>query len=115
MSSFKVEGIITMIEDTALIGDKGFQKRCIRLQHGDKYPQISIFELHGEDKCQEADNFKANQTVIIHFNLNGREWKDKCFNTLKIWRIEPVANNGMPQIKNVEMPAPDADGNDLPF
>ena len=40
MSSFKVEGIITMIEETQLIGDKGFQKRCIRLQHGDKYPQI---------------------------------------------------------------------------
>ena len=69
------------------------------------------FNVRGRE-CQEADNFKVNQMVEISFNLNGREWKDKCFNTLKIWKIEAMQDN-MPQIQKVQMPA--EEGTDLPF
>lgn len=44
------------------------------------------FELF-QDHCELADSFKEGDRVKVYFNVKGRKWEEKYFNTLQAWKI----------------------------
>ena len=55
----------------------------------DKYEQFITFELV-KDKTSLIDTFGIGEEITVSFNLRGREWKEKFFNTLEAWKVEGI-------------------------
>jgi len=102
----EVQATITRIGDEQSFGSKGFRKRNLIAIVGadDKYPQTVQFEVHG-DKCPLLDDYYEGQKVRLHFDLRGREWQDKIFNSLVVWRIDKE-DYDTPQEQPRATPAP---------
>ena len=108
----EIEAIIQTIKDTEYRGAKGFAVRELIavIGYGDKYPQTVKFEVLG-DKTALLDDYREGQKVTIHFDIRGREWQDKVFNSLNIWKITSDEENTpqkAPQPKPAPAPAPAA-------
>lgn len=88
MSSFSIQCAIKEIKDTKQVTDN-FKKRdvIVGFMSGNNKEQSCIFELTG-DRCSLLDNKRAGDVVTLHFNLEGREYKDTAFNSLRVWKIE---------------------------
>jgi single-strand DNA-binding protein len=89
--SYTAKGVIESIGHTVQVSDK-FRKRevTVRLPAPDtEYgkEQYLKFELV-QDKCDLADQLNLGEAVTVHFDIEGRKWKDTVFNTLKAWKIE---------------------------
>ena len=92
--AMEATGKLRAIFDTKQVSER-FTKREFVLELVDgKYPQTVLFQLTG-DRCSSLDGFKVGDEVRLEFNLRGREWKSpqgdvKYFNSLDVWRIEPL-------------------------
>jgi hypothetical protein len=84
---YQVTGTVHRVGEMQTIGSKGFTKRELVLETGDKYKQYIGLECH-KDKCSLLDDMNVGDVVTAHFNLNGRLWNEKCFNTLAVWKIQ---------------------------
>lgn len=120
-----VEGSIKLIFDTQTF-DSGFQKREFVITTKEQYPQDIKFELI-KDKVDLVDPYNQGDTIKVHFNLRGNEFKGKYYVNLQAWRLEslsggassgqssggdPFAEAGFPD----ESSAPaDNEPDDLPF
>lgn len=86
------------------------------------FPVQVCFSAWGQDKVQELGKYQVGDTVKVAFNIRGREYKDRWYNDLRIWRITPA---GVPAAAPVPpdnaAPAPGIDdmpadfGDDMPF
>ena len=114
MSNLTITGKIDKINATQQISDT-FSKREFIIESGDKYPQFINFELV-KDKVELIDNFKIGDSITVHFNVDGRKWtnpktnEERCFNSLKAWKIELDEN-----VSNSENTPVKASTEDLPF
>ena len=97
--SFKATGKLQRIFETKQVSDR-FRKREFVLEIADgRFPQAVLFQLTG-DRCEALDGFRENQTVVVEFNLRGREWTSpkgevKYFNSLDVWTVkQPSASAG---------------------
>ena len=91
-----IKGKIKHIGETVAVSDK-FKKReiVVTLDADTKYPQHVTFQV-SQDKCESLNNFIVGYEVSVEFNLKGREWNGKYFNTLEAWKIvitDASANN----------------------
>jgi len=104
-TSHEVQGIIHSIGDTKEFGQNGFTKRdfVIKLTgEGENvaYPNHTTFELI-KDKCAMIDAYNLGDEINVAFNVTGRLWTgpdsvEKCFNSLKAWRIQSSGSNQNP-------------------
>lgn len=88
--AFELTGVIIEIFPAQTF-NKGFRKREFVIEVGDKYPQKIIFGLV-QDKCDMIDSYGVGDTVVVSFDVKGRDWTDKMgqtkyFNTLEAFRI----------------------------
>jgi single-stranded DNA-binding protein len=79
--------------DTQDISDK-FRKREFVLEYAEnpQYPEFIKMELV-QSNCEQLDQFKVGDDLVVQFNLKGRKWTDpqgkvKYFNSLQAWRLE---------------------------
>jgi hypothetical protein len=72
----------------------------------DKYPQEVIFQTVN-DKMDVIAPYGQGQVVTVSFNVRGREYNGKYYNTLDAWKVQGEATSPV----NEPMPMPD----DLPF
>jgi hypothetical protein len=93
----QVTGEIKTINLTENVSEK-FKKREFVLitDKSTQYPQTILFELQ-QDKCDIIDAYSVGQEVSVDYNLKGRQWTNtqgevKTFNTLSVWKIQPVNN-----------------------
>ena len=93
----KVQGKLTTINLTQKVSER-FQKRdfILTTEANTPYPQTILFELQ-QDRCDIIDAYNVGQDVEVDYNLKGRQWTDpmgeiKTFNTLVVWKIQPVNN-----------------------
>lgn len=114
----EITGKITKIfEEKSFNG--GFTKREFVITTNEQYPQPILFELH-KDKASQIAQMKSGDQVKVLFDIRGREWQEKYFNSLVAWRVEPMGaassqENGAP-IPPPPMPLEDdQDTDDLPF
>ena len=64
-----------------------FKVREFIVEHGDKYPQTQSFQLVN-DKCDLIDSIPTGSEIVVYFNLRGRRFNDKVYNSLNAWKIE---------------------------
>ena len=94
----------------------GFQKREMILLTQEQYPQPVSIEFLSE-KMNLLDNVSEGDNVKVGINIRGREWvnpqgETKYFNSITVWRLEKVADNGGYSEPTQATPAPEQEVQD---
>lgn len=91
--AYKAEGKVVKIfpteQKTATFSAREF---VIEVQEG-QYPQMVKFQLT-QDKCAIMDDYNEGDSVVVDFDLRGREWNDKYFTNLNAWRVANAGEGG---------------------
>ena len=87
--SYEAKGTLHQIGETREISETFSTRSFTICQQDDKYPQFITFELI-KDRTDLIDSFKIGDDINVSFNLRGREWNGKFFNTIQAWRIQKV-------------------------
>ncbi len=108
MSELTMKGAIKLIKPINVISDK-FSVREFVITTADKYPQEVIFQTVN-DKMDIIAPYGQGQEVTVSFNVRGREYNGKYYNTLDAWKVqgEATAPSVLDSILNNEQ-------DDLPF
>jgi hypothetical protein len=88
-----------------VISDK-FSVREFVITTADKYPQEVIFQTVN-DKMDVIAPYGEGQEVEVYFNVRGREYNGRYFNTLDAWKVQGEA--AAPSQQPIE------ETDDLPF
>jgi len=113
MNDYKVKGLIKVIGDTVQVTEKFSKRELVITVEDGKYPQHITLQATG-DKTSLLDGYKVGEEVEASFNLRGREWQDKHFNSLELWKIE-LSTLTPPAAATAPDHVPDNPGDDLPF
>lgn len=108
MSELTMKGAIKLINPIKVISDK-FSVREFVITTADKYPQEVMFQTVN-DKMDVIAPYGQGQEVTVSFNVRGREYNGKYYNTLDAWKVqgEATAPSVLDSILNNEQ-------DDLPF
>jgi hypothetical protein len=109
MNEYKVKGSIKVYGETVQVTEKFSKREVVITVEDGKYPQHISLQATG-DKTALLDGFKVGDEVEASFNLRGREWQDKHFNSLELWKIDLLSAAAVAPAH-----VPDKDGDDLPF
>jgi len=84
----QITGKILKITDPEAVSEK-LTKQLLIVEYAEnpQYPETISLEAIN-DKCKLLDNLRVGNQVTAHFNLKGREWNGKYFNTLALWKVE---------------------------
>jgi hypothetical protein len=113
---FKVTGTIYEIKPKERVTEK-FSKRELWLKIGEgKYEQTISIEFANE-KGDRLDEFNPGEDVTVDISLRGRQWKDKVFNTISGFNINPlvVENPNIKPVRQEDIAPPVGGGDYLPF
>lgn len=120
-----IKGKVHEISQVITVSEK-FKKRELILEYAENptYPEYVKFEAV-QDKVNLFDNVKVGDQVELFFNLRGRPWTDKTgktsyFNTLSVWRLNPLGAADASSSSTPEYAAPvditsAPEDDDLPF
>jgi hypothetical protein len=61
------------------------------IETADKYPQKVQFELHKE-RCNLILESDLNREIDVHFDVRGKEYNEKYYNSLVAFKIERSAS-----------------------
>jgi len=89
MSELTMKGAIKLINPVKVISDK-FSVREFVITTADKYPQEVIFQTVN-DKMDIIAPYGQGQEVTVSFNVRGREYNGKYYNTLDAWKVQGEA------------------------
>ena len=64
-----------------------FQKMTFVIETADKYPQKIQFELHKE-RCNLILDSDLNREIDVTFDIRGKEYNEKYYNSLVAFKIE---------------------------
>lgn len=98
---FNVNGTIKEVYPEQQVNDRFKKREFVLTVTTSQYPQYVLFQLT-QDKCSLIDPFQQGEEIKVHFNLRGREWKDRegkirYFNSLEAWKLEKAGSNTPPQ------------------
>jgi hypothetical protein len=105
MSESTIKGAIKLINEVKVISDKFSVREFVITTPDPKYPQDIIFQLTN-DKMDIIKPYGVGQEVEVSYNLRGREFNGRYYNTLDAWR---VTGESAPSVQ------PTAEKDDLPF
>jgi len=96
-----------------------FSVRDLVLEISDgKFPQMIKFQLV-QDKCALLDGYSEGDDVTVEFDLRGREWNDKYFTNLNVWRVgkadDQDGNTAQSTDEPPPMPSPEDFDDEIPF
>ena len=91
MSALTIKGKINKIFPVE--GDKDkFQKQVFWMDYEENgFFQTVAFECW-KNKMYLIQNCVVNETVEVYFNVMGRVHENKCYNSLRVWKIVSEAN-----------------------
>lgn len=103
--------------------ESGFFKRDFVITTEEQYPQEVIFSLNKE-KTEMLNGLNTGDTVVVRFDIRGREWQGRYFVNLVAWKVEkagaeapapqgPPDVAAFPTIEPVDVNTEEED--DLPF
>lgn len=92
---------------------------------GREFTETIKFQLI-QDRCNELDAFKINDTIKVSFNIRGRKWEKNgnvnYFTNLEAWRLQAESAGSSQDQGFGDIPPPDSfpsdldeDDNSLPF
>ena len=83
-----IQGTVKLVTAPEQVSEKlTKQLLIVEYAENEKYPETISFEAIN-DKCRIIENLQPGESVNVHFNLKGREWNGKYFNTLSVWKVE---------------------------
>ena len=110
-----VKGKIKSVGNTEQKSAK-FSIRTFVLELEGKYPELVEFQLINNNTLL-IDPFSAGDEIDAHFNLKGREYNGRVYNSLQVWKIEGEAkpkNEPLPKAETPQGESKDSE-DDLPF
>ena len=124
--SYELTGILHKVYPTESKSEKFQAREFVVKTINEQYEQFIKFQLT-QDKCDIVDNYNEGQKIKVHFDLRGREWKEKYFTNLNAWRLEAVNGQATDpvdpkegayikgEIDEAGKPIPAVNDDDLPF
>jgi len=109
MSDSTIKGAIKLINPIKVISDKFSVREFVVTTPDAKYPQDIIFQTVN-DKMAVLESLGVGQQVEVSYNVRGREFNGKYYNTLDAWKIEVTGSKpSQPSTQPIEL------DDDLPF
>ena len=111
MADLTIKGAVKLINEIKVISDKFSVREFVITTLDSKYPQDILFQAVN-DKMDAVAPLKVSQVVDVSFNLRGREFNGRYYNTLDVWKITPdkeYLNETSPITEPMQM------DDDLPF
>lgn len=90
MNEYKLKGSIKVVGETVQVTDKFSKREVVITVEDGKYPQHISLQATG-DRTSLLDGCRVGEEVEVSFNLRGREWQDKHFNSLEIWKVDVLS------------------------
>jgi len=90
MSELTMKGAIKLINPVKVISDKFSVREFVITTLDEKYPQDVIFQTVN-DKMDIIAPYGQGQEVTVSFNVRGREYNGKYYNTLDAWKVQGEA------------------------
>jgi len=111
MSELTIKGAIKLINPVKVISDK-FSVREFVIVTGDaKYPQEVIFQTVN-DRMDVIAPYGEGQQVTVSFNVRGREYNGKYYNTLDAYKVQGESVASAPSVLDSIL---NNEQDDLPF
>jgi len=111
MSELTIKGAIKLINEVKVISDKFSVREFVITTLDSKYPQDILFQTIN-DKMEMVTPLKVSQVVEVAFNLRGREFNGRYYNTLDAWKVTHDTEYVDPASTSVQS---QAEQDDLPF
>jgi hypothetical protein len=109
MSDSTIKGAIKLINPVKVISDKFSVREFVVTTPDEKYPQDILFQTVN-DKMAVLESLGVGQQVEVSYNVRGREFNGKYYNTLDAWKIEVTGSKpSQPSTQPIEL------DDDLPF
>jgi hypothetical protein len=109
MSESTVKGAIKLINEVKVISDKFSVREFVITTPDPKYPQDILFQTIN-DKMDVLESLGVGQQVEVSYNVRGREFNGRYYNTLDAWKIEVTGSKpSQPSTQPIEL------DDDLPF
>jgi hypothetical protein len=81
----QLKGKVVSIKDVEVISDK-FQKQIVLVEQDTKFDAIIPVEFINQ-KIDLVKNLEVGETKTFNININGREWKDRYFVSIRCYGI----------------------------
>lgn len=101
----QLKGKVVSIKDVEVISDK-FQKQIVLVEQDTKFDAIIPIEFINK-KIDLVKNLEVNETKTFNISINGREWKDRYFVSIRCYGIsneETVVAEGNEQGQKEGLP-----------
>jgi len=109
MSESTIKGAIKLINPIKVISDKFSVREFVITTPDAKYPQDILFQTIN-DKMDVLETLGVGQQVEVSYNVRGREFNGRYYNTLDAWKIEVTGSKpSQPSTQPIEL------DDDLPF
>jgi hypothetical protein len=109
MSDSTIKGAIKLINPIKVISDKFSVREFVVTTPDEKYPQDILFQTVN-DKMAVLESLGVGQQVEVSYNVRGREFNGRYYNTLDAWKIEVTGSKpSQPSTQPIEL------DDDLPF
>jgi hypothetical protein len=87
MSDSTIKGAIKLINPIKVISDKFSVREFVVTTPDEKYPQDILFQTVN-DKMAVLESLGVGQQVEVSYNVRGREFNGRYYNTLDAWKVE---------------------------
>ena len=109
MSDSTIKGAIKLINPIKVISDKFSVREFVVTTPDAKYPQDILFQTIN-DKMDVLESLGVGQQVEVSYNVRGREFNGRYYNTLDAWKVEVIGSKpSQPSTQPIEL------DDDLPF
>jgi hypothetical protein len=109
MSESTIKGAIKLINPIKVISDKFSVREFVVTTPDAKYPQDILFQTIN-DKMDVLESLGVGQQVEVSYNVRGREFNGRYYNTLDAWKVEITGSKpSQPSTQPIEL------DDDLPF
>jgi len=106
MSESTIKGAIKLINPIKVISDKFSVREFVVTTPDAKYPQDILFQTIN-DKMDVLESFGVGQQVEVSYNVRGREFNGRYYNTLDAWKVQVIGGQTVPTLSDESL--------DLPF
>ena len=108
------------VEKTTTFKVRDFVLEVVETSWDKTYPQSIVFQASNK-VCDAMDKHRTGDNVTVHFNLRGKEFNGKHYNTLAAWKVEgngaaqPAPQQSEPVSKQQAQPPVSIYPDDLPW
>jgi single-strand DNA-binding protein len=106
MSDSTIKGAIKLINPIKVISDKFSVREFVVTTPDEKYPQDILFQTVN-DKMAVLESLGVGQQVEVSYNVRGREFNGRYYNTLDAWKVQVIGGQTVPTLSDESL--------DLPF